>query len=86
VTQNVTSLLGPVENIEGKLTLLIPLDAGGDQFIECSRGIGKVEGEYLKIVIPEWWTSKLRLEEGTLVSVNNANGKFNICPVDRKPD
>jgi hypothetical protein len=74
----VTSLQGPVEKIDGKLTLLIPLEAGGDQFIECSRGIAEVEGENLRVTIPEWLAGMLRIEEGSWVSVDNANGKFNI--------
>ncbi len=79
---DVTSLQGPIEKIDGQLMLRIPLEAGGEQFIECSRGIGKVHGEYLKITIPEWLASKLRIEEGSLVEVNNENGKFNINPID----
>jgi hypothetical protein len=79
---NVTSLQGPIEKIDGKLTMLIPLEAGGDQFIECSRGISEIEGKYLRITIPEWLSGTLRIEEGSLVSVNNANGKFNIVPIN----
>jgi hypothetical protein len=58
---------------------------GGDQFIECSRGISEIQGEYLKVTIPEWLSGMLRIEEGSLVSVNNANGKFNIVPVNPLP-
>jgi hypothetical protein len=79
---NVTSLQGPIEMIDGELTLLIPLDAGGDQFIECSRGISEIRGEYLKITIPEWLSGMLRITEGSLVSVDNENGKFNIHPIN----
>jgi hypothetical protein len=79
---NVTSLQGPVERIDGKLMLLIPLEGGGDQLIECSRGISEIQGEYLKITIPEWLSGMLRIEEGSLVSVDNENGKLNIHPVN----
>jgi hypothetical protein len=82
---NVTSLRGPIEKIDGKLTLLIPLAAGGDQFIECSEGISEIEGEYLKITIPEWLSGMLRIVEGSLVSVDNENGKFNIHPINPLP-
>jgi hypothetical protein len=51
---DVTSLEGPVEKIDGKLALRIPLDAGGDQFIRCTRGISEIEGDCLKIIIQEW--------------------------------
>jgi hypothetical protein len=78
----ITSLQGPVEKIDGKLILFIPLAAGGDKLIECSRGISEVEGEYLKIIIPEWLAGMLRIDAGSLVSVDNQNGKCNIRPVD----
>jgi hypothetical protein len=80
-----TSLQGPVEMVDGNLTLLIPLESGGDQFIECSRGVAEVQGEYLKVIIPVWLAGMLRIEEGDLVSVSNANGKFNIQPVNPRP-
>ena len=80
--EEVISIQGPVEKLEGNLTLLIPLDAGGDQLVECSRGIGVVEGEHLKVMIPQWLADKLLIVEGDLVSVSNADGKFNIHPVN----
>ena len=83
--EDVTSLQGPVEKVDGKLVLSIPMIAGGDQFIECSKGISEVQGEYLKIIIPEWLAGMLRIEEGSLVTVDNANGKFNIHPVNPNP-
>ena len=76
--ENVTSLQGPVEKIDGKLVLLIPLSAGGDEFIDCSKGIPELHGEYLKMVIPEWLAGMLRIEEGSVVSVDNKDGKLNI--------
>ena len=82
---DVRSLQGPVEKIDGKLVLRIPLEAGGSEFIDCSRGISEVEGNNLKIVIPEWLAGMLRIDEGSVVSVDNANGKFNIHPLDPKP-
>lgn len=71
--------------MEGKLTLLIPLDAGGDKFIECSRGISEIQGEYLKVVIPEWLAGMLRIEAGHRVSIDNKDSKFNIKPIDWLP-
>ena len=83
--KDVISVQGPVEKIDGKLTLLIHLEAGADQLIECSRGISEVQGQYLRIVIPDWLAGMLRIEEGDLVSVDNAEGKFNIHPVSPRP-
>lgn len=80
----VLTLDGPVERLDGKLALVIPLDEGGDRFLECCRGISEVQGENLKITIPEWLSAMLRIEEGDLVSIDNANGKFNIRPVNAR--
>lgn len=79
---SVTSLEGPVEKIDGKLVLRIPLDAGGNQLVRCTRGISEIDGECLKIVIEEWLAGTLRIEEGDLVTIDNADGKFNIRPVN----
>lgn len=76
--EKVTSLEGPVEMIDGKLTLLIPLDAGGSELIACSKGISKIEGEFLKVIIPDWLAEKIKVKEDSLVTVDNRNGKFNI--------
>ncbi len=81
----ITSLQGPVEKIDGKLTLLIPLEAGGDQFIECSKGISEIQGDFLKVTIPEWLAGMLRIDVGSVISVDNANGKFNINPINPSP-
>jgi hypothetical protein len=81
----VTSLRGPVEKIEGKLTLLIPLEAGGDQFVECTKGIAEIHGTFLRVTIPEWLSGLLRIDEGSTVSVDNANGEFNIHPINPSP-
>jgi hypothetical protein len=82
---DVISLQGPVERIEGKLVLRIPLEAGGNELIECSRGISEVEGDYLKITIPEWLSGMLRIDAGSMVSVDNRDGKCNIHSVDPLP-
>jgi hypothetical protein len=78
VMEDVMSLEGPVLKINGELVLIIPLSAGGEELVDCSRGISELQGEFLKIVIPEWLAGMLRIEEGDLVCVNNADGKFHI--------
>ena len=72
------SLEGPVELIDGKLTLQIPLVAGGDKLAPLARGIGQVDGENLNVVIQPWLAEKLRIYAGSLVVVDNDNGKFTI--------
>ena len=79
------SLQGPVEKVDGNLVLRIPLAAGGEEFVECSRGISEVKDGFLIIEIKEWLAGMLRIEAGDLVSVNNADGKFNITPVNPRP-
>ena len=72
------SIEGPVELLNGKLTLRIPLSGGGDQLAPFARGVGTVEGDFLQVVIQPWLAEKLRIEEGSLVFVDNKNGKFTI--------
>ncbi len=83
--EDITSLQGPVEKLDGKLVLRIPLDAGGNELIQCSNGISEIEGDCLKITIPEWLAGVLRIEAGSLVSVDNKNGKCNIQPITPLP-
>jgi hypothetical protein len=71
-------LEGPVLKRDGELQLLIPLESGGAEFVECSRGISEVQDGFLKIAIPEWLAGVLRVEEGDNVVVSNENGKFGI--------
>lgn len=75
-----TSLQGPVLMVNGKLTLMIPLEDGGAEFVDCSRGVSEVEGPCLKIAIPEWLAGVLRIDEGDIVSVSNWDGKLHIQP------
>ncbi len=79
------SLEGPILRVNGELMLLIPLDDGGSELIECSRGISEVQGEFLKIVIPEWLAGMLRIEEGDLICVHNTDGKFHIQASSPRP-
>ena len=82
---DITSLQGPVERIDGKLVLRIPLEAGGTEFVDCSRGISEIEGDFLKITISEWMAGMLRIEAGSFVSVDNRDGKCNIHPINPSP-
>ena len=83
--EDVMSLEGPVSKVNGELVLIIPLFAGGDELMKCSRRISEVQGEFLKIVIPEWLAGMLRIEEGDLVCVEDADGKFHITPSNPRP-
>jgi hypothetical protein len=72
------SLEGPVELIDGELAILIPLDVGGAALAPFAKGIGEIEGPFLKVVIQPWLAEKLRIGVGSLVIVDNLNGKFTI--------
>jgi hypothetical protein len=72
------SLEGPVERLGDDLVILIPLDAGGDALAPLAKGIGIVEGDCLKVTIQPWLAEKLRIRIGSLVVVDNLDGKFRI--------
>jgi hypothetical protein len=83
--KEVMSLEGPLLKVNGQLMLLIPLDSGGSESMECSRGISEVQGGFLKVVIPQWLADMLRIEEGDLVCVHNGDDKFHIQPSNSWP-
>jgi hypothetical protein len=85
VMEEVMSLEGPVLKVKDELMLLIPLADGGSELIECSRGISEIQGEFLKIVIPEWLAGMLRIEEGDLICVHNTDGQFHINAASPRP-
>lgn len=72
------SIEGPVERVGANLMIRIPLSAGGDQLAPLARGIGRIEGDFLRVIIQPWLAEKLRIGEGSLVVVDNKNGKFTI--------
>jgi hypothetical protein len=75
-----TSLQGPVLLVNGKLTLMIPLENGGAEHVACSRGNSEGAGSCLKIAIPDWLAGMLRIDEGDIVRVSNWDGKLRIEP------
>lgn len=75
--ENVMSLEGPVLKVNGELMLLIPLEEANTEVVEFSHGISEVQGDFLKIVIPEWLAGILEIEEGDLVRVDS-DGMLNI--------
>ncbi len=76
----IVSLSGPVELLDGELVLLIPLDSGGAVLSKAAKGISEIDGDFLKVKIPQWLATKLTIGVGTIVSINNVEGKFNILP------
>jgi len=76
--ENVTIFKQKVSKVQGRLALLIPLPGIGVEFIECARGISEIRGDFLRVDIPNWLATKLRIKEGSFVMVDNKDGKFNI--------
>ncbi len=72
------SIQGPVELINGELTLRIPLEGDGAELAALAAGMGTTDGENLIVVIKPWLAEKLRIGAGSLVFVDNSNGKFTI--------
>ncbi len=52
--------------------------AGGSTLASLARGIGVVDGEFLIVVIKPWLAEKLNVTLGSLVVVDNKNGKLTI--------
>ena len=79
-----TELQGPVLKVNGQLMLLVPLEDGGAEFVDCARGVSGVEGPHLKIAIPDWLAGMLRIDEGDIVCVSNWDGKLQIRPSEAR--
>jgi hypothetical protein len=77
-----SSHMRPLEVVDGKLVLRIPLADGGGAFVEATRGFATVDAEALTVEIPESFAEQLGLRDGTVVLVENRNGEFSIGPVD----
>ena len=75
---DVVSIEGPVELEDGRLTLRIPLNEGGDKLAPLTKGIGGIEGDDLVVVIQPWLAEKLSIGAHSLVVVDNTEGKFRI--------
>ena len=84
--EGVTSLEGPVESIDGRLLLRIPLATGGAKLKRSASGISHVDGDFLIIVIQDWMSAKLNITEGSIVEVNDRDGRFTIVGVPWESD
>lgn len=71
-----TLLRGKLEMIGRDYVFIIPLAAGGQEFIKCTAGISKIEGENLIITLPEMMVAKAGFHNGSWVDIDNRNGVF----------
>ena len=61
---DITSLEVTRELIDGRLTLRIPLEVGGNKLAPFARAISATDDKDLIVVIPPWMAEKLRVDEG----------------------
>ncbi len=54
------------------------MKVGGDKLAPLAKGVGTIEDGYLCVVLELWLAEKLRVIEGSIVIVDNVNGKFTI--------
>ncbi|HET8922093.1 MAG TPA: hypothetical protein VFN26_03750 [Candidatus Acidoferrum sp.] len=78
--ENTTYSEWPIVKANGELMLLVPL-AETIGSVQPSASFLDTQGNFLKIVIPEWLAEMLEVEEGDLLRVSNADGEFQIQPV-----
>ncbi len=78
-------ITGPVELVDNKFCLLIPLQVGGDELVPLTVKIATVEGDTLKVVVPDFLMKLLNLRVGGLVTIDIVDGKFNIVSNEWKP-
>ena len=82
--ENTTYSEWPIVKANGELMLLVPL-AETIGTVKPSRSFLDAQGEFLKIVIPEWLAEMLEVQEGDFLRVSNADGEFQIQPVQPRP-
>jgi hypothetical protein len=49
-----------------ELGILIPLEAGGVVLAPLAKGIGEIDGDFLKVAIRPWLPEKLRIAAGSV--------------------
>ena len=74
----------PVVKANGELMLLVPLEETIGS-AKPSRSFLDTQASFLKVVIPGWLAEMLEVEEGDFLGVSNADGEFEIQPVEPRP-
>jgi hypothetical protein len=73
---DIVRIEGPLERVDDRWLLRIPLAVGGAQLVASTRRIGEIKGEILEIVVPDNLVRNLKLKEGQHLWVHNKDGKF----------
>ncbi len=72
------SLEGPVERRGDRLVLRVPLNAGGDRLRLVANATAFEEDGRLVVELPEWLATRMKLDEGSAVHVDDRWGRLNI--------
>ena len=78
----IVSITGPVEEVGGRLMIRIPLWMGGRALAPLCRSVSTIEDDHLVVIIRPWLAQQLRIGAGSVVDVDNRNGKFTITRSD----
>jgi len=74
--RRVVHIEGPLEKIDGRWLMRIPLNVGGNVLAATTAGIGRIKDDILEVELPERLVQNLKLQEGQRLLVHNATGKF----------
>ncbi len=74
--RRVVRVEGPLERIDGRWLMRIPLTVGGDVLSATTAGIGRVKGDMLEVELAERLVQNLKLQDGQRLLVHNATGEF----------
>ena len=69
-------LSGPIERIDGKLSMCIPLEEGGEVLAEYTKGISRIQDGQLIISPPENMLAGMGIFEGTEIEITIKDGRF----------
>ena len=78
VTDEMVAIRGPLEIIDGKFVLQIPLAEGGDVLAKLAGTMGRIDGDVLRIELPKKLVGELEWKAGDIVSIDNHEGLLNI--------
>ena len=75
-----TTLEGPVEMIDGVLSLRIPRTLAEPDLVASLHGTGQIDEMSLTVRLPDAVAVDLGLTPGSRVAVDNRGGNFSIAP------
>ena len=78
------SIDGPIEMIDGRMLVRIPLEPYGKSLVDCTQSLSFIADDHLCIEIHEWMLEKLEMNAADLLHIDNANGEFNMRRADKE--